>query len=197
MTIRIQSVTVRMRPIARGTSCPECNALDNEGGGRGRRVAMNVITKTWRGMTAGCAAVVMALTFASPADASAVGYAKVDKFCYEAGGHNLCLPTTTLGHFIRGSGRTITREEASVQDTFGGDTAGGKWCNWRIDWRYADTAGRTYRIVKGPMHHSCGGLTSIGRVDKRKKTLKHYGKACAAFYAGNQVRAVQCHNIVK
>ncbi|MFC7221259.1 hypothetical protein ACFQLX_24300 [Streptomyces polyrhachis] len=143
------------------------------------------------------AAMATATAFASPAEASAVGYAKVDKFCYETAGRSICLPSTTLGHFIKGDGRTITRQEASVQDTLGADTAGGKWCNWRIDWRYATTSGKTYRVSKGTMHHSCGAWRAIGRVDRGTRTLRHYGKACAVFWAASKVRAVQCHHIVE
>lgn len=143
------------------------------------------------------AAAGMVVTVAGPAAASAVGYAKVAAFCQEFRGTEVCAPVTTLGHFIQGSGKRITREEASVQDALGADTAGGKWCNWRIDWRYSDTEGRTYLVSKGPMHTECDWLGSIGRIDKTKRTLKHYGKACADFYAGGSKRASQCHYITK
>lgn len=133
----------------------------------------------------------------SPAVASAVGYGKVGSFCYEVRGVQLCAPAATIGHVVQGQGRVITREEASVQDVLGGDTGGGKWCNWRIDWRYVDTDGRVYQVSKGPTHNDCTWLTSVGRVDRTKRTLKHYGKACAAFFAGGRQRGAQCHNVVE
>ncbi|MCS0634646.1 hypothetical protein NX801_03025 [Streptomyces sp. LP05-1] len=134
---------------------------------------------------------------AEPAAASAVGYAKVVGVCYEFRGQNVCAPVTTLGHYIQGSGKRITRQEASVQDVAGGDTAGGKWCNWRIDWRYVDSNGRAYQVSRGKAHYRCDWLGSIGRVDKTRRTLKHYGKACADFHAGGKKRASQCHYITK
>jgi hypothetical protein len=137
------------------------------------------------------------MTAVSPASASALGYGKVGSFCYEVKGIQLCAPGATIGHLIQVQGRTITREEASVQDILGGDTAGGKWCNWRIDWSYADTDNRTYQVSKGPTENSCTFITSVGRIDKAKRTLKHYGKACAVFYASGVKRGSQCHNIIE
>ncbi|WP_405724834.1 hypothetical protein OG607_19785 [Streptomyces sp. NBC_01537] len=134
---------------------------------------------------------------ASPASASAVGYGKVAGYCFEAKGTQICLPSTTIGHFIKGSGRTITREEASIQDTLGADTAGGRWCNWRIDWRYSDTDGHTYLTSQGRVNHKCADVSSMGRIDTTRRTLKHYGKACADFYAGGARRGTQCHNIIE
>ncbi|MFE9254769.1 hypothetical protein [Streptomyces sp. NPDC006879] len=138
----------------------------------------------------------MAMT-AQPAAASAVGYAKVIGFCHDFRGIEACVPLTTLGHYIKGSGRNITRQEASVQDAAGADSAGGRWCNWRIDWRYSDDKGRTYSTSKGASHYRCDWLESIGRIDKSRRTLKHYGKACADFYVGGAKRASQCHYITK
>jgi hypothetical protein len=138
-----------------------------------------------------------AVAFASPASATAVGYAKVVGFCFSAKDQQICLPATTLGHFVQGSGRRITREEASVQDSFGLDSAGGSWCNWHIDWRYSDTNGRTYLASRGPLNSKCTLHTSIGRVDTTRRTLKHYGKACADFYVSGTKRASQCHNITE
>ncbi|MFC8916223.1 hypothetical protein ACGF5F_12590 [Streptomyces sp. NPDC047821] len=143
------------------------------------------------------AAAGMVATTAEPAAASAVGYAKVSGFCYTVQGQDLCIPWTTLGHFVQGSGKRITRQEASIQDTAGLDSAGAAWCNWRIDWRYVNTNGRTYQVSRGATHHGCDGWHSIGRVDKKKRTLKHYGKACADFHVNGSKRATQCHYITK
>jgi uncharacterized membrane protein len=156
-----------------------------------------VVQSSRRLFLAASTAAATLLAAASPASASAVGYGKVGSFCYSVKGVNLCAPGATIGHFIQGRGRTITRQEASVQDVFGGDTGGGKWCNWRIDWRYADADGRTYLRSNGEMHYSCSFVTSVGRVDSSRRTLKHYGKACAEFFASGEKRGSQCHNIIK
>lgn len=131
-----------------------------------------------------------------PAQASAVGYEKVKGFCIERDDRRLCIPTVTLGHYIKGKGRTIERQEASVQDVFGAETSGGEWCNWRIDFRYSDTDGKTYLIRKGKTHNTCQ-WSDVGRIDTTSHTLKHYGKACAALVVGGTDVAVQCHNITK
>ncbi|MCH0540466.1 hypothetical protein I3F58_12970 [Streptomyces sp. MUM 203J] len=102
-----------------------------------------------------------------------------------------------MGHFIQGAGKRITRQEASIQDSVGLDSAGRSWCNWRIDWRYSDTDGRTYQVSRGAIHHGCDGWNAIGRIDKAKRTLKHYGKACADFYVNGSKHASQCHYITK
>ncbi|MFG3494368.1 hypothetical protein [Streptomyces sp. NPDC047928] len=143
------------------------------------------------------AAAGLVATVAEPAAASAVGYAKVVGFCHGTKTAEICVPVTTLGHFVQGSGKKISRQEASIQDVFGADSAGGRWCNWHFDWRYSDTNGRTYLVSKGPIRNGCDMLQNIGRVDKQKRTLKHYGKACVDFYAGGAKRATQCHNIIK
>ncbi|MFI2302808.1 hypothetical protein ACH5AL_28770 [Actinacidiphila glaucinigra] len=151
--------------------------------------------RQWVALTS--TAVTALVAAASPASATAVGYGKVGSFCFDVKGVQLCAPGATIGHVIKGNGLSITREEASVQDIFGADSAGGKWCNWRIDWRYSDTDGKTYLIRRGPMHQSCTFMKSVGRVDDSRRTLKHYGKACADFFASGQKRGTQCHNIVK
>ncbi|MEV5608419.1 hypothetical protein [Streptomyces sp. NPDC052225] len=161
------------------------------------RVAPPIINLSRQILVSGTAAVLILAAGAGIADASAVGYAKVAGFCFEAQGQQVCLPTISLGHFIKGGGRSITRQEASVQDTLGADSSGLKWCNWRIDWRYSDTNGRTYLTSRGPLHSSCTWGASIGRVDKTKRTLKHYGKACADFFVSGKRRATQCHYITK
>ena len=150
-----------------------------------------------RAAVSGLVASLLIAASAGTADASAVGYAKVSGFCFEAQGHEVCLPTITLGHFIKGDGRAVSRQEASVQDAVGADTTVLKSCNWRFDWRYSDTNGRTYLISKGTQHNSCAFGGSIGRIDKTKRTLKHYGKACVDFVINGKRRASQCHFITK
>ncbi|SFD62318.1 hypothetical protein [Streptomyces aidingensis] len=150
-----------------------------------------------RSLLTAAAACALVIGTTTSAEASAVGYEKVSGFCFTMSGQTVCAPTATLGHYIKGDGRKIERQEASIQDVFGADTAGREWCNWRFDWRYADTNGKTYLIRKGKTHNGCSFWSSIGRVDNTTHTLKHYGKACAAFYASGKERAVQCHNITK
>lgn len=142
------------------------------------------------------AAGAMLVGMTTSAQASAVGYEKVKGFCIQGDGKKVCIPTVTLGHFIKGKGRKVERQEASVQDVFGADTSGGEWCNWRIDFRYSDTNAKTYLIRKGRTHNSCQ-WSDVGRVDNTSHTLKHYGKACAALVIGGRDVAVQCHNITK
>jgi hypothetical protein len=142
------------------------------------------------------AAGVMLVGSTTSAQASAIGYAKVKGFCMDRDGREICIPTVTLGHYIKGKGRKIERQEASVQDVIGAETGGGRYCNWRIDFRYSDTDGKTYLIRKGKTHTTCQ-WSDIGRVDDTRHTLKHYGKACAALVVGGKDAAVQCHNIIK
>ncbi|WP_165986237.1 hypothetical protein [Streptomyces sp. YIM 98790] len=149
-----------------------------------------------RSMFTAATACAVFVAMSSSAEATAVGYTKVKGFCTSKAGTEICIPTITLGHYIKGSGRKVERQEASVQDVLGADTAGGSWCNWRIDFRYADTNGKTYLVRKGTTHNSCQ-WSDVGRIDKKQHTLKHYGKACAAFIVDGKDVAVQCHNIIK
>ena len=142
------------------------------------------------------AAGVMLVGTTTPAQASAIGYEKVKGFCIKAEGKKVCLPTVTLGQYIKGKGRKVERQEASVQDVIGAETGGGRWCNWRIDFRYSNTDGKTYLIRKGKTHNTCQ-WSDVGRVDNTTHTLKHYGKACAALIVDGRDAAVQCHNIIK
>jgi hypothetical protein len=129
--------------------------------------------------------------------ASAVGYAKMNAACVSVAGKNLCWPGGLLGHTIKGSGRTITNEEASVSDLAGADVVGGVYCNWRIDFDYYDTGGNLYLSRKGTQHSSCTAITDnpIGQRQTGDITLAHYGRACAQFGANGKVQAKQCHNI--
>lgn len=68
------------------------------------------------------------------------------------------------------------------------------FCNWRIDFAYADTGNRTYTASRGKTHTEC-------RRDPLRRnsaqTLPKYGKACARFYVNGKLRATQCHFITK
>jgi hypothetical protein len=52
-------------------------------------------------------------------------------------------------HVIRGSGRRITYQNAGVDCAFVAALSSG-FCNWRIDFTYADTDNRVYRRVTRP-----------------------------------------------
>ncbi|RZE21337.1 hypothetical protein C0Q92_18430 [Streptomyces albidoflavus] len=98
-----------------------------------------------------------------------------------------------LGHRIKGSGKRISYQAAAVQ---GGGLCAVKpqFCNWRIDFSYADTDGRTYKTSRGKTHNVCERYPER---QAAKQTLPHYGKACAKIYVNSSLRGTQCHYIVK
>ncbi len=98
-----------------------------------------------------------------------------------------------LTHSIEGSGRRITSQLAGV-DCVGIAATFSRFCNWRIDFAYADTDNRTYKTSRGVMHPECKG-DPLRRV--KPQTLPKYGKACAKFFVNGKLRAVQCHYITK
>ncbi|MBI4944138.1 MAG: hypothetical protein HY830_25640 [Actinobacteria bacterium] len=118
----------------------------------------------------------------------------MSSFCYSFKGVNICVPTTILVHVITGNGKKITNQEAEVQDVLGGGTAGGRFCNWRIDWKYCDTNGTNYLTSTGSTHTTCDTF-NVGRGSSADRTLASYGRACAVFYVNGTQRGKQCHNI--
>lgn len=167
-------------------------------------VALAVAALTTLGVTAGSpaqarsapAAVQTAATDPGPVTQSAAGASWMNPFCFSFGGQNICVPTTMLVHVITGNGRTITNQEAEIQDSVGGGTAGGQFCNWRFDWKYYDTNGRNYLTSLGTTHHSCNEA-GVGRGTSADRTLAYYGRACAVFYVNGTERGRQCHNITR
>ncbi|MFC8917146.1 hypothetical protein ACFT5C_15385 [Streptomyces sp. NPDC057116] len=144
--------------------------------------------------TAFAAAGVLVLTHATSAHASAVGTAPVRTFEYSVGGATMKVPTGCMfTHAIRGSGRKITYQNAGVDCGFVAALSTG-FCNWRIDFTYADTNNRTYRTSRGRTHSEC-------RIDpmrsNRPQTLPRYGKACARLHVNGVRRVSQCHHITK
>ncbi|MEU9098928.1 hypothetical protein [Streptomyces sp. NPDC048361] len=104
------------------------------------------------------------------------------------------IPTGCMfTHIIRGGGRSITYQNAGVDCGFVGALNAG-FCNWRIDFSYADTNNRTYRTSRGRTHYEC-------KVDPMRNNgpqkLPHYGKACAHLNVNGARRVVQCHHITK
>ncbi|MFA3874736.1 hypothetical protein ABS735_13740 [Streptomyces sp. MMCC 100] len=156
------------------------------------------VRKFVRGMvTAGTAAVAgVALVFGAsgPVHASATGSTALGTFDYDLRGAGIRVPVGCfLTHTIEGSGKRITSQFAGV-DCAGLAATFSKFCNWRIDFSYADTDNRTYRTSRGATHTECKG-NPMRHV--APQTLPTYGKACAKFHVNGKLRAVQCHYITK
>lgn len=137
-----------------------------------------------------------ALVLMSPsvAEAGAVGSTPVRTFEYSVGGMAMKVPTGCMfTHIIRGGGRKITSQNAGVDCGFVAALGSG-FCNWRIDFTYANTNNRTYRTSRGRTHPEC-------KIDPMRnnspQTLPRYGKACAHLYVNGVRRVSQCHHITK
>ncbi|MFJ9900393.1 hypothetical protein ACIQPR_44395 [Streptomyces sp. NPDC091280] len=136
----------------------------------------------------------LVLTMSTGAQAGAIGSTPVRTFEYSVGGMTMKIPTgCVFTHIIRGGGRKISYQNAGVDCAFVGALSSG-FCNWRIDFTYADTDNRTYRTSRGATHNEC-------KIDPMRnnspQTLPRYGKACARLYVGGARRVSQCHNITR
>ncbi|MGM9386610.1 hypothetical protein [Streptomyces sp. NRRL F-5008] len=134
------------------------------------------------------------LANSSVAHAGAVGSTPVQTFQYTVGGMTMKVPTGCLfTHIIRGSGKEITYQNAGVDCAYVGALSSG-FCNWRIDFTYANTENKTYRTSRGRMHPEC-------KIDPMRNNspqrLPRYGKACAHLYVNGVRRVSQCHHITK
>ncbi|MGW5394734.1 hypothetical protein [Streptomyces sp. NPDC003952] len=92
-----------------------------------------------------------------PADAyaGAIGSTPVTGFDYQVGGVTMKVPTGCMfTHVVRGEGKKITYQNAGVDCGFVGALNSG-FCNWRIDFTYADTDNKTYRTSRGKTHTEC------------------------------------------
>ncbi|MBX7469106.1 hypothetical protein ACWC9H_12355 [Streptomyces sp. NPDC001251] len=139
-------------------------------------------------------AAALSLLCPSPAYATAIGTTPVATFDYQVGGVTMKVPTGCMfTHIIRGGGRSITYQNAGVDCGFVGALHSG-FCNWRIDFNYADTNNRTYRTSRGRTHNEC-------KIDPMRNNspqkLPRYGKACASLHVNGVRRATQCHHITK
>lgn len=139
-------------------------------------------------------AAALVLTAPTCAQASAIGSTPVQTFEYSVGGATMKVPTGCMfTHIIRGSGRKITYQNAGVDCAFVGAMSSG-FCNWRIDFAYADTDNRHYRTSRGATHSEC-------KIDPMRnnhpQTLPRYGKACAHLHVNGVRRVSQCHHITK
>lgn len=115
-------------------------------------------------------------------------------FEYTLGGVTMKVPTGCMfTHIVRGSGRKITYQNAGVDCGFVGAMSSG-FCNWRIDFIYADVNNRIYRTSRGRTHSEC-------KIDPMRnnspQTLPRYGKACAHLHVNGVRRVSQCHHITK
>lgn len=128
---------------------------------------------------------------------SAGGSTAVETFSYTIGGATINVPTGCfLTHVIKGSGRKITNQIAGV-DCVGPAALVSRFCNVRLEFHYADTSGKTYRIKRGPLHTTCKvGTVPTFKIGK-DRTLPKHGKACAQLFVNGSRRAVQCHFITK
>ncbi|WP_030345224.1 hypothetical protein [Streptomyces sp. NRRL S-1022] len=134
------------------------------------------------------------LTAPTTAHATAVGSTPVRTFEYSVGGMTMKVPTGCMfTHIIRGTGRKITYQNAGVDCAFVAALSSG-FCNWRIDFAYADTDNRTYRTSRGRTHSEC-------KIDPMRNNspqkLPRYGRACARLYVNGVQRVSQCHHITK
>ncbi|WP_328300074.1 hypothetical protein OG389_21385 [Streptomyces sp. NBC_00435] len=128
------------------------------------------------------------------AHAGAIGSTPVAGFDYQVGGVTMTVPTGCMfTHIVRGDGKKITYQNAGVDCGFVGALNAG-FCNWRIDFTYADTDNKTYRTSPGKTHTEC----EIHPMrDNKPQTLPHYGKACAHLNINGVRRVSQCHHITK
>ncbi|MDN3023482.1 DNRLRE domain-containing protein [Streptomyces sp. S.PB5] len=126
----------------------------------------------------------------------AIGFQQMGSFAFDIFGVTIHVPVgCEIGHRIHGSGRKITDQAAWVGcDEFYGNFTRG-FCNWRLEFHYADTNGKTYKILKGTTHTTCS--RGPWRQIKTDRTLPHYGKACAQFVVTGKRRGVQCHYITR
>ncbi|MFG2512106.1 hypothetical protein [Streptomyces sp. NPDC048584] len=139
-------------------------------------------------------AVAGSLGAAAPAHASATGSSAIGSFTYEVRGAAVKIPVGCfLTHAVKGSGKRITKQFAGV-DCVGVAATFSKFCNWRIDFAYADTDNKTYKTSRGATHAECAGAPLRHAAPQ---TLPTYGKACAKLHINGKLRAAQCHYIKK
>ncbi|AZM59967.1 MULTISPECIES: hypothetical protein [unclassified Streptomyces] len=152
------------------------------------------LRRSVRPVVAAVGALVLAAGSAGTAHASATGSTAISSFDYAVRGATIKVPVGCfLTHTIKGSGKRITSEFAGV-DCMGVAATFSRFCNWRIDFAYADTGNRTYLTSRGATHATCEGAPLRHAAPR---TLRHHGKACAKLHVNGELRAVQCHYITK
>lgn len=122
---------------------------------------------------------------ASPASASAYGCDSWSAFTIAS------LPTPVprgfLCHRITGSGASITHETVHWETVPG-------LCNSRVDRRYTDTSGYTYKVVTGTTYYDCRWSIDLGW---SADWTARYGTACAYLYTNSKYVTKQCHSITR
>lgn len=168
--------------------CPRCSSGDHQ---KGKALLGQYLTRLATTLT-----ITGALAFATStgAHAGAIGATPVRTFEYSVGGVTMKVPTGCMfTHVVRGSGRKITYQNAGVDCAFVGALSSG-FCNWRIDFSYADANNRIYRTSRGRTHSEC-------KIDPMRsnspQTLPRYGKACAHLHVNGVRRVSQCHHVTK
>ncbi|MFD0355804.1 hypothetical protein ACFVHW_19025 [Streptomyces sp. NPDC127110] len=144
--------------------------------------------------TAIAAAAALALLTPAQAQAGAIGSTPVATFDYPVGGVTMKVPTGCMfTHILRGDGKKITYQNAGVDCGFVGALNAG-FCNWRIDFTYADINSKVYKTSRGKTHAEC----EIHPMrNNAPQTLPRYGKACAHLNINGVRRVSQCHHITK
>ncbi|WP_055698491.1 hypothetical protein [Streptomyces silaceus] len=127
---------------------------------------------------------------------SATGSTALGVFTYSHGGVTIKVPSGCfLTHSVKGSGKKVSSQLAGV-DCVGPAALGSRFCNARLEFHYADTAGKTYKIKRGPLRTKCyTGTFPTYKIGAH--TLPKYGKACAQLFINGSRKAVQCHFITK
>ncbi len=124
-------------------------------------------------------------TTVAPASASATGCDSWSAFSISS------LPTPVPGgflcHTITGSGTKVSSDEADFSSY-------GSFCNWRIDFRYRDVNGVTYRINSGQTQLKCSRYGTRTVYYSSSTTFKP-GLACAYLYTNGNYTTKQCHSI--
>jgi hypothetical protein len=144
---------------------------------------------------AACAAV---LALAAPSNASATGFQSLGAISYSNGGITVQIPSgCLLGHSIRGDGRTITAQWASVTCA----PPASSWllfhkafCNPRIDFVFFDGDNREYYRQRGVTRYACYGA-ELPTWEGSPRVAGKYGKTCAQLYLNGAYENRQCHYI--
>ncbi|QKW08042.1 hypothetical protein HUT18_18310 [Streptomyces sp. NA04227] len=128
---------------------------------------------------------------------SAFGSTAIDPFALDVFGVSVNVPKGCfLNHKIEGSGKKVGYQMAGV-DCVGPAATVTRFCNSRLEFHYADTSGKTYKIERGPVNKSCSTAGVPTFKIEQFRILPEYGKTCAHLYVNGKRKAVQCHFITK
>jgi hypothetical protein len=133
----------------------------------------------------GIALAVTAIAIPQAAGADASGVQQWGAFTVP--GTDIRVPSGLMAHTITGSGARVNAETSNF-------ASAGNICNWRIDYRYSDTSGRTYETNRGPTRLNC---TRYGERNIFVGRNMRYGPACAELFTNGRFVVRQCHNITR